>query len=472
MGALLTDFTMIKEGALHRANGGYLVLEALTLLTRPFAWEALKRALKEDEVCPESIREQLRLISTVSLEPEPIPLDVKVVLIGTPMLYYLLHEHDEDFQKLFKVKADFSLMMDREEESVQSYARYVAACCHQEGLPHFAPDAVALVAEEGARLAGDREKLTVRFLDVADLVRESAYWCEKSGAEVVSAEHVRKAVEDAIWRSNRIEERLLELIEQGTLMVDVDGDHIGQVNGIAVLPLGDYAFGKPTRITARSFLGKPGVINIDREVEMAGPIHNKATLILGGYLGEKFAQQQPLSATATVAFEQVYDEIEGDSASAAELYALLSSIGEIPLRQDLAVTGSVNQHGEIQAIGGVNEKIEGFFHTCKLERLTGDQGVVIPQANVRNLMLRPEVVDAIEAGDFHVHAVSTVDEAIEILTGKPMGEADEEGQFPEGSVGEAVQQRLAELAERQKKFRGDEGKGGVQGDIAPEGSEK
>ncbi|MBD3293661.1 MAG: AAA family ATPase, partial [Armatimonadia bacterium] len=472
MGALLTDFTMIKEGALHRANGGYLVLEALTLLTRPFAWEALKRALKESEVAPESIREQLRLISTVSLEPEAIPLDVKVVLIGTPMLYYLLYQHDEDFQKLFKVKADFNLIMDRGDEGVRSYAHFIAACCHREGLPHFGPDAVALVAEEGARLAGDREKLTVRFLDVADLVREAAYWCRKSGGKIVSADHVRKAVNDAIWRSNRIEERLLELIEQGTLMVDVSGEQIGQVNGIAVLPLGDYAFGKPTRITARSFLGKPGVINIDREVDMAGPIHNKATLILGGYLGEKFAQHQPLSATATVAFEQVYEEIEGDSASAAELYALLSTIGEVPVRQNLAVTGSVNQHGEIQAIGGVNEKIEGFFHTCELDGLTGEQGVVIPEANVRNLMLRPEVVGAVEAGDFHVYAVSTVDEAIELLTGLPMGEVDEEGEFTEGSVGAAVQTRLTELARRHKKFRSDaEGDDGIQGEISPDSGE-
>ncbi|MFP4249894.1 MAG: Lon protease family protein [Armatimonadota bacterium] len=472
MGALLTDFTMIKDGALHRANGGYLVLEALTVLTRPFAWEALKRALKEAEVRPESIREQLRLISTVSLEPEPIPLDIKVVLIGTPMLYYLLYQHDEDFQKLFKVKADFDLIMDREEHAIHSYAHFIAGCCHREDLPHFAPDAVALVAEEGARLAGDREKLTVRFVDVADLVRESAYWCRKDDGEVVSAEHVRRAVEDAIWRSNRIEKRLLELIEQGTLMVDVEGEHVGQVNGIAVLPLGDYAFGKPTRITARSFLGKPGVINIDREVEMSGPIHNKATLILGGYLGEKFAQHQPLSATATVAFEQVYDEIEGDSASAAELYALISSIGELPLRQDLAVTGSVNQHGQVQAIGGVNEKVEGFFRTCKLNGLTGEQGVIIPEANVRNLMLHPEVIDAVESGDFHVYAVSTVDEAIELLTGRPMGEADEEGNFPEDTVGAAVQERLQELARRQKKYRAnDEQIGGVEGDIAPEGAE-
>ncbi len=457
MGALLTDFTMIKDGALHRANGGYLVLEALTLLTRPFAWEALKRALKEAEVRPESIREQLRLVSTVSLEPEAIPLDVKVVLIGTPTLYYLLHAHDEEFQKLFKVKADFDLLMGRDEQSVQSYAHFVAACCHKEALPHFAPDAVALVAEQGARAAGDREKLTVRFLEIADLVRESAYWCREDGAQVVSAAHVRRAIEDAIWRANRVEERIQELIEQGTLMVDVAGERVGQVNGIAVLPLGDYAFGKPTRITARSFLGKPGVIAIDREVEMAGPIHNKGTLILGGYLGGTFAQYRPISAAATVAFEQTYEEIEGDSASAAELYALLSTIGRVPLRQDVAVTGSVNQHGQVQPIGGVNEKIEGFFYTCRLNGLTGTQGVVIPESNVRHLMLRPDVLAAIEAGKFHVHAISTVAEGIELLTGRPMGEPDEAGDFPDGSVGAAVQGRLAELAQRQKQLEESEG---------------
>ncbi len=455
MGALLTDFTMIKGGALHRANGGFLVLEARSLLTRPFAWEGLKRALNESQVRPESIREHLRLVSTVTLEPEPIPLDVKVVLIGTPLLYYLLYQHDEDFRKLFKVKADFNLMMDLDEEAVREYALFVAACCHREGLPHFAPDAVALVAEEGSRLASDQGKLTTRFLDVADLVRESAFWCRKQDGEVVRAEHVRQAIRDSIWRSNRIEQRLLELIEQGTLLVDVEGEAVGQVNGIAVLPLGDYVFGKPTRITARSFMGRPGVINIEREVEMSGPIHDKAQMILAGYLGEQFAADHPLSATATLAFEQVYEEVEGDSAAAAELYALLSSLGRVPLRQDLAVTGSVNQRGEVQAVGGVNEKIEGFFDTCRLMELTGTQGVIIPAANVRNLMLRDEVLQAIEAGEFHIYAVSTVAEAVELLTGMPLGERDEQGDFPEGTVGAAVTRRLRSMAETQRAFRSD-----------------
>lgn len=453
MGALLTDFTMIKEGALHKANGGYLVLEAVALLQRPFAWEALKRALKEAQVRLESVREQFRLISTVTLEPEPIELDVKVVLIGTPTIYYLLYAHDEDFQKLFRVKADFTMIMDREDAAVQSYAHFIAACCHDEDLPHFAPDGVALVAEEGARLAADRDKLTVRFTDVANLVREAGYWCRKQGDNVVNAAHVRQAIEDDVWRSNRIEERLLEMIQQGSLMVDVDGEVVGQVNGVAVLALGDYAFGKPTRITARSFLGRPGVINIDREVEMAGPIHNKATLILAGYLSEQFAQQQPMSAAATVAFEQVYEEVEGDSAAAAELYALLSTLGRIPLRQDLCVTGSVNQHGQVQPVGGINEKIEGFFRTCKRIGITGNQGAVIPAANVRNLMLREDVLAAIGAGEFHIYAVDTVNEAVELLTGMPLGERDEEGNFGEGSVSAAIQARMSEMAERQRHFR-------------------
>lgn len=453
MGALLTDFTMIKDGSLHRANGGYLVVDALALLSRPFAWEALKRALKDGEVRPESVREHLQLVSTMTLEPEPIPLNVKVVLIGTPLIYYLLHAHDEEFRKLFKVKADFNLVMDRTDDALHRYSEFIAVCCHREGLPHFAPDAVALVVEEGARGAGDQGKLSTRFLDVADLVREAAFWASRDGASVVHAGHVRQAVAERIQRSNRLEEQLLEMIEQGTLMVDVEGTAIGQVNGVAVLPMGDYAFGKPTRITARSFLGKPGVISIDREVEMAGPIHNKASMILSGYLGEKFAVEHPLSAAATVTFEQVYEEVEGDSAAAAELYALLSTLGRVPLRQDLAVTGSINQHGQVQPVGGINEKIEGFFRTCRVLGLTGTQGVIIPAANVRHLMLHEEVLEAIEQGQFHVYAVETVDEAVELLTGMSLGERDETGQFPEGTVAAAVAERLKEMAQMHRSYQ-------------------
>lgn len=447
MGALLTDFTMIEPGALHKANGGYLVLEARSILTKPFAWEALKRALKSAQIRPESVREHIGLLSTLTLDPEPIPLSVKVVLIGTPLIYYLLHDLDEDFRKLFKVKADFATEFDCNADALRQYAGFIARVCRDEGLPHFTPEAVAVVAEEGARIAGDREKLTTRFLEVANLVRESAYWCAQEGAELVGASHVRRAIEESIYRANRVEERLLELIAQGTLLVDVDGSAVGQINGIAVVPLGDYAVGKPTRITARCFLSRPGVVNIDREAELSGPIHDKGTMILAGYLGQQFATRRPLSATITLAFEQAYEGIEGDSAAVAELCALLSSLAGVPLRQDLAVTGSVNQHGRVQAVGAISTKIEGFFATCKLLGLTGRQGVIIPAANVRNLMLRPAVVEAIEAGDFHIYPVETVEQALELLTGMPVADRDESGEFAAGTLYRAVEERLAEMAE-------------------------
>lgn len=453
MGALVTDFTMVKPGALHRANGGYLVLEALSVLTKPYAWEALKRALKSAQVCPESIREHLRLVSTVTLQPEPIALNVKVVLIGSPLLYYLLHEHDEDFRKLFKVKSDFGVQMDRSAETVEEYGRFVGARCHQEGLTHFTPDGVAAVVEYGARLAEDHEKLSTRFLEVADLVREAAFWCSKEGADLVGAGHVQRALKESIQRSNRIEERLLEMIEEGTLLIDTKGKVLGQVNGISLLPLGDYVVGKPSRITARSYLGKPGILNVEREVELSGPIHSKGTMILTGFLGERFATREPMSCSISLAFEQVYEEVEGDSAASAELYALLSSLSGMPLRQDLAVTGSVNQHGQIQAVGGVNRKIEGFFATCKLMSLTGAQGVIIPATNVRNLMLRQEVVEAVAAGRFHIYPVETIDEGIELLTGVAAGQRDEEGEFPEGTINAAVAARLAEAAEAHRKHQ-------------------
>ena len=447
MGALVTDFTMIEPGSLHRANGGYLVMDARVVLTKPYAWEALKRALKSSELRPESIRDHVRLISTVGIEPQPIPLDVKVVLIGAPEIFYLLHDLDEDFRKLFKVKADFGSVLDRDDEAEDSYAAFVGCICHREGLTHFAPDAVAAIVEEGVRLAGDRDKLSTRFLDVADLVREASYWCAQESGDLVTAAQVRRAIEESIYRSDRLEERLLELIEQGTLLVDVDGRAVGQINGIAVLPLGDYAIGKPTRITARSFLAKPGVINIDREAEMSGPIHDKGAMILAGYLGQEFARERPLSATITIAFEQAYSGIEGDSAAVAELCALISSLADAPIRQNLAVTGSVNQHGRIQAIGGVNTKIEGFFATCKLLGLTGDQGVIIPAANVRNLMLRPEVVEAVESGKFHIYPVETIEEALELLTGLPSGVRDENGDFAAGTLYGAADACLARMAE-------------------------
>ncbi len=453
MGALITDFTMIKPGALHRANGGYLILEAEAVLRRPFAWEALKRCLKDGQIRIESLQDQMRLISTVSLEPKPIPLDVKVVLIGTPLIYYLLYAYDDEFGKLFKVKADFNTIMERSEETIQAYTRFIATKCQEEDLPPFSAAAAAKIVEHGVRTASDQEKLTTRFVDVLDLVRESAYWADRNGnGELVQAEDVQNALEQFIWRSNRVEERLLELIEQGTLFIETEGEVLGQINGLQIAVLGDYTIGMPTRITARSSLGTAGIVNIEREVELSGPIHSKGVLILSGYLRQKYASDQPLSCAASISFEQSYSQVEGDSASCAELIALLSSIGGVPVRQDIAVTGSVDQHGSVQAIGGVTRKIEGFFAACKIKGLTGEQGVVIPTANVRNIMLREEVVEAVEAGQFHIWAVQTVDEALEILTGMPAGEVDEAGNYPEGTVHHAVQDRLHQMAQTLREY--------------------
>jgi lon-related putative ATP-dependent protease len=453
MGALVTDFTMIRPGALHRANGGYLILDVLALLQRPYAWDALKRCLKNGEIKIESLGDQFRFVSTVTLEPEPIPVDLKVVLIGTPMLYYLLHQYDEDFGKLFKVKADLGSDMERNEEGERLYLGYVARTCQECSLPPFTAEAVAQIVEHGSRLAEDQGKLTTRFMDIADLIQEAAQWAsERNGGAAVEAEDVVRAIDQHVWRSNRIEERLLDLIEDGVLMVDTEGSAVGQVNGIALMPLGDYLVGKPTRITARSYLGRPGVVNIEREVKLSGPLHDKGVLILSGYLGEKYASDQPLSCAVSLGFEQSYEEVEGDSASAAELFALLSSLGELPLRQDLAVTGSVNQHGIIQPVGGVTRKVEGFFDACRRKGLTGTQGVVLPAANRAHLMLRADVVEAVRQGQFHVYSIGTLDEGLALLTGLPAGEIDATREYPPETVHGKVQRRLAHFARVLKEY--------------------
>ncbi len=448
MGALVTDFTMIRPGALHRANGGYLILDVLAVLQRPYAWDALKRCLKNRELKIESLGDQFRFVSTVTLEPEPIPLDLKVVLIGTPQLYYLLHQWDEDFGKLFKVKADLGSDMARDKEGERLYLGYIARTCQESDLPPFTAGAVAQVVEHGSRLAEDQAKLTTRFMDIGDLIQESAYWTSqrKAGA-AVEAKDVIRAIDQHVLRSNRIEERLLDMIEDGVLMVDTEGSAVGQLNGIALMPLGDYTVGKPTRITARTYLGRPGVINIEREVKLSGPIHDKGVLILSGYLGEKYASDRPLSCTVSLGFEQSYDEMEGDSASAAELFALLSSLGRMPLRQDLAVTGSVNQHGYIQPVGGVTRKVEGFFDACRRKGLTGTQGVILPASNRPHLMLRAEVVEAVRAGQFHLYTMTTLDDGLELLAGLPAGEPDEHGEYPPETVHGAVQRRLSHFAQ-------------------------
>jgi lon-related putative ATP-dependent protease len=455
-GALVTNFRMIKSGALHKANGGYLVLDAIELLTKPLAWETLKRALKNEEVVIESLEKTLGLMTTRTLEPEPIPLDIKVVIVGDPLLYYLLYSLDQDFQELFKVKADFDFRTPWTDESAKLYAHFIGNICREEGLKHFSPDGVSRIVEYSARLASHQKKLITMFGDVVDMIRQASFWAEEEGKKLVSEIEVRKAINEKIYRSNRTEKVIQEMIEEETILIDTKDKVLGQVNGISVLPLGDYSFGKPSRITARTFVGSKGIINIDRETELGGPIHNKGSLILAGYLGGMYAGELPMAFSASITFEQLYEGIEGDSASSAELYALLSSLSGFPVRQDLAVTGSVNQRGEVQAIGGANEKIEGFFAVCKLKGLTGTQGVIIPESNVKHLMLRDEVVEAVGDGKFHIFAVSTIDQGIALLTGKEAGEKMENGLYPEGTVNWAVQQKIWELAGKNRAFSSSE----------------
>lgn len=448
MGALVTDFTLIKAGSLHRASGGYLILDALKVLTQPFAWEALKRALRSRELRIESLGQMLSLVSTVSLEPEPIPLDLKVVLVGQRLLYYLLHAYDPEFGELFKVAADFEEDMGRAPESDLLYARLIATIARQDKLRAFNRAAVARVIEFGSRNAGDAEKLAVGLRDLADLLRESDYWAGTAARKIVAAEDVQRALDARVERSDRVRDRLQEEILRGRLLIDTAGARAGQANGLAVVALGGFAFGVPHRITARVRLGAGKVVDIEREAELGGPIHSKGVLILSGYLAGRYAPNKPLSLAASLVFEQSYGGVEGDSASSAELYALLSALADAPLKQSLAVTGSVNQHGEVQAIGGVNEKIEGFFDVCRARGLTGDQGVLIPASNVKNLMLRRDVVDAVAAGRFHVYPIESVDQGIEILTGVPAGARDPAGQFPAGTINYRVERRLSEFADR------------------------
>jgi lon-related putative ATP-dependent protease len=466
MGALVTDFNLIKAGALHRANGGYLILEARKVLLQPFAWEELKRALRSQEIRLEALGQMLSLISTVSVEPEPIPLDVKVVLLGERLLYYMLYELDPDFGELFKVAADFEEQIDRTVDNHLLYARMIGTLARKEGLQPFDRGAVARVIEQSARIAGDAEKLSTHWRSIADLLREADYWAGEVGHQVVGVADVQRAIDAQIHRADRVRERVQEEIRRGTLLIETQGAKVGQVNGLSVVMLGQFAFGRPSRITARVRLGRGEVVDIEREVALGGPIHSKGVLILSGYLGARYARDRPLSLAASLVFEQSYSGVEGDSASSAELYALLSALADLPIRQSLAVTGSVNQHGQVQAIGGVNEKIEGFFDVCRAQGLRGEQGVLIPASNVKHLMLRHDVVDAVAAGQFHVFPVETVDQGIERLTGIPAGERDDQGEFPSGSVNQRVEASLVALAERRLAFgvpergsRGDERRG-------------
>jgi lon-related putative ATP-dependent protease len=452
MGALLTDFHLIKPGALHRANGGYLMLDARNLLLQPYAWEGLKRVLRSAELCPESLGQMLSLVSTVSLEPESFPLSVKVVLVGERLLYYLLDAVDPEFRALFKVVADFEDDVERTPANDLLYARLVATIVRREKLRPFDRGAVARVIEQGARLAGDAERLSARLGAIADLLTEADFWARDAGRAVVSAEDVARAVAAAEERAGRVRGLVLDAIRRGTILLDTRGSAVGQVNALSVVQHGQWAFGRPSRITARVHLGKGEVIDIEREVALGGPLHSKGVLILSGFLAARYAFDHPLSLSATLVFEQSYGGVEGDSASCAELSALLSALAEVPIRQSLAMTGSVNQNGEVQPIGGVNEKVEGFFDACVAQGLTGEQGVIVPAANVKNLMLRADVVAAARDGRFHVHAVDDVDQALEILTGLPAGERDASGAFPPDSLNARVEQRLIALAERRVSF--------------------
>jgi len=453
-GALVTNFRMIKNGALHKANGGYLMLDAFELLSRPMAWEILKRAIKNQEVVIESVEKALGFMTTRTLEPQPIPLNIKVIIVGDPYLYYLLYSLDQDFPKLFKVKADFDVSTPWTEDSGRHFALFVGSICRDEGLKHFAPDGVSGIIEYSARLAAHQKKLTTVFGEVVDIIRQASFWAGEDGHDRVTVVDVRKAIDEKIYRSNRIEKIIQEMIEEETILIDTAGEVVGQVNGISVLQLGDYSFGKPSRITARTFVGSKGILSIDRETELGGPIHNKGSLILAGYLGGKYAEDIPLAFSASITFEQLYDGVEGDSASSTELYSLLSSLSGYPIRQDLAVTGSVNQRGEVQAIGGVNEKIEGFFAVCRVKGLTGTQGVLIPENNVKHLMLSEDVIEAARQGNFHIYAVSTIDQGIALLTGRDAGIRQDDGTYPEGTVNWAVQNKILELAGKFRWFSG------------------
>jgi lon-related putative ATP-dependent protease len=447
MGTLETDFTLIRAGALHKANGGYLLIDAYRLLAEPFAWEALKRALHARCVKIESLGEALSLISTVSLEPEPIPLDVKVILVGDRLLYYLLYQYDRDFADLFKVAADFEDEIGRTPESCLLYARLIASLARHEQCRPLDPSAVARVLERSARVAGDSERFTMRLRTLADLLRESDYWAGERNSDAITAAHVDLAIEKQIYRSDRIRQRVQEEIERDLVYIDTQGERVAQVNGLSVIDLGNFAFGRPSRITATARLGRGEVIDIEREVELGGSLHSKGVLILSSYLASRYARKQPLSLSASLVFEQSYGMVEGDSASVAELCAILSALAEAPIRQSLAVTGSVNQLGQVQPIGGVNEKIEGFFDVCRARGLSGEQGVLIPSANVKHLMLRRDVVEAAEAGRFHVYAIKTVDQAISLLTGIAAGQRDSSGNYPPGTINHRVETRLIELAQ-------------------------
>jgi lon-related putative ATP-dependent protease len=446
-----TDFTKIKSGALHRANGGYLILDAMDALIEPGVWQGLKRSLRSGELEIQAYN-PVFMFSHSAMKPESIKLDVQVIMIGMPKIYYLLYFMDPDFSKIFKIKAEFDTVMDLNDENLSRYGNFARKIVDDNELLQFNKEGMGAIIEHGVRLAGRKNKISTRFHVIKDIMRESSYWARQENSDSVSANHVEKAIDEWIRRVSMIEDKMNEMVEEGIILIDTEGEVVGQINGLSVLSLGEYMFGKPTRITARTSVGGQGIINVEKEAQLSGSVHSKGVMIISGYLQGKFAQRRPLSINAHLCFEQSYGGVDGDSASSTEIYAILSSLAQKPIRQDIAVTGSVNQNGTIQAIGGVNEKIEGFYKTCKLKGLTGKQGVMIPAANVPNLLLRNEVANAVEDGQFHIYAVNTIEEGIEILTGMEAGIQQQDGSYPEGTLFNLVEKKLDLFAETYRKY--------------------
>jgi len=452
-GTLVTDFTLIRSGSLHKANGGYIVLPINDLIRNPLVWESLKRALTNDELQIEDVSEKISFATTKSLRPQAIPINIKVILVGKPEIYKTLLDLDEQFYELFKVKADFDTTMPLNEENKLNYAHFVAHLCKVESMRPMDVKAVARIVEHGSRLADDQEKLTTRFGEISDVVREANYYAQLEDAKQISVEHIHKAINEHYYRSSLYQGKIIEMIARGVIKINICGDEVGQVNGLSIVDLGDVLIGQPNRITASISLGSSGIINIEREAEMSGPTHTKGVLILAGFLADKFAQDKPLSLNARLVFEQSYSGVDGDSASSTELYAILSALSGLPIKQGLAVTGSVDQKGRVQAIGGVNNKIEGYFNVCKAIGLTGDQGVLIPESNLTNLMLKEEVLEASRSGLFHIWPISRIEDGIEVLTGVQAGQIQPDGSYPEGSIFHKVNQRLQILAKTLVKFK-------------------
>ncbi len=445
-GALKTDFTMLKPGLLHKANGGYIIFQAKDLLANGICYEELKRALRIKELSIDNTVEQRTSMAVISLKPEPIPLKLKVILIGSANIYHTLLSMDSDFRKLFKMKAEFEDTATVNEENVNKLARFVHTFCEQEQLPHLDKTAMARIVEYASRLSGENGKISTNFTEIAQIIGEAGTWAKLSKAKVVTEEFINKALFERVERIKKYDAKYIEMIRDNTLLINTDGALVGELNGLTVMSIGDYTFGKPAKITVNTYTGKEGVVNIEREVELSGSTHSKGVYILSGYLGERFAQDIPLCLTASICFEQLYNGVDGDSASSTELYGLLSSLSEIPIKQSIAVTGSVNQKGQIQPIGGVNEKIEGFFQICKMRGLNGSHGVMIPVQNVNNLQLSDEVVEAVKNKKFHIYAISTIDEGIEVLTGVPAGKKDKDGKFPAGTINYLVYEKLKKYA--------------------------